>query len=121
MPPENGISMKSDKQNPLPLLQFFSMLFLVPGIFGLVVSTILSTSYLANLPRVPDPQTLRMTPRQIHGVTVFETEQEDRTLSGVEYGALGCFLVGLVFSVVYIEKRSAARASDAERPALGEA
>lgn len=113
--------MKSDKQNQLPLLQFFSLLFLVPGIFGLVVSAILSTSYLSSLPRMPDPAALRMTPREIHGVTVFETTQEDQTLSAVEYGALGCFLVGIVFSVIYIEKRSASRASEAERTAMGEA
>ena len=47
--------------------------------------------------------------------------EEDRTLTGVEYGALGCFLIGLVFSVVYIEKRSAARASEGEQAAMGEA
>ena len=121
MPLQDATSLKSSKQNSLPLLQFFSMLFLVPGIFGLIVSTILSTSYLANLPRIPDPQSLRMTPREIHGVTIFETVEEDRTLTGVEYGALGCFLIGLVFSVVYIEKRSAARASEGEQSAMGEA
>lgn len=113
--------MRTDKTNSLSLLQFFSLLFLVPGIFGLVVSTILSTSYLATLPRIPDPQTLRMTPREIHGVTVFETEQEDETLTRVEYAALGCFIVGLVFGVMYIEKRSALRAMETEQELMGRA
>lgn len=90
------------------------MLFLVPGLFGLLVSAILSTSYLATLPRVPDPDSMRMTPREIHGVTVFETTGEDETLTRVEYGALGCFLVGLVFTVIYIEKRSSLRNSGQE-------
>ena len=113
--------MKTDKNNSLSLLQFFSLLFLVPGIFGLVVSTILSTSYLATLPRIPDPQSLRMTPREIHGVTVFETVQEDQTLTRVEYATLGCFIVGLVFGVMYIEKRSAMRAIETEQELMGRA
>ncbi len=83
--------MRTDKTNSLSLLQFFSLLFLVPGIFGLVVSTILSTV------------------------------QEDQTLTRVEYAALGCFIVGLVFGVMYIEKRSALRAMETEQELMGRA
>jgi hypothetical protein len=87
------------------LLQFLALLFLVPGIFGLIVSAILSTNYAATLPRVPDPASMRIVPRDIHGITVFQTADEDRTLTDVEYGALALFLVGVTLSVVYIERR----------------
>lgn len=97
--------MSTVSRRHLPLLQFLALLFLIPGLFGLIVSAILSTNYAATLPRVPDPATMRIVPRDIHGITVFQTTEEDNTLTDVEYGALGLFVVGLVLSVAYIERR----------------
>jgi hypothetical protein len=101
----NG-SVKSEKNRALSVLHFFSLLIFVPGLFGLVMSAVLSTIYVANLPRIPDPSSHRLTPRQIHGITVYETIEEDRTFAQVEYGALAFFLLGSVLTVVYIEKNS---------------
>ncbi len=97
--------MQSTTRRNLPLLQFFALLFLIPGVFGLVVSAIITTNYADTLPRVPDPSTMRIVPRDIHGVTVFQTTEEDHALRDVEYGALGLFIVGIALSVVYIERR----------------
>ncbi len=113
--------MKSNHCRHLTLLQFFALLFLIPGLFGLIVSAILSTSYAENLPRFPDPSSMRVVPRDIHGITIFETSEEDRTLTDVEYGALGFFIVGIVLSVAYLEKRSAANNPSFGNGIVGEA
>lgn len=97
--------MSSASRRNLPVLQFLALLFLVPGLFGLIVSAILSTNYAATLPRVPDPATMRIVPRDIHGITVFQTTEEDRTLTDVEFTALALFIVGIVLSIAYIERR----------------
>lgn len=107
--------MQSTTRRNLPLLQFFALFFLVPGVFGLIVSAIISTNYAATLPRVPDPANMRIVPRDIHGVTVFQTTEEDHTLSDVEYTALGLFMVGITLSVVYIERRYTVLSSTLEQ------
>jgi len=92
------------KATRLKALRIVSLFFLVPGIAGLLFSAYLSTYYLETMPRSPDPTELRMTPRVIHGITIFQTEIEDSRLSGYEYASVGVFLVGLVMGVVYLEK-----------------
>lgn len=105
----------------LPLYKFFALLFLIPGLFGLIVSAVLSTTYLATLPRAPDPAAMRMTPRDIHGVTVYETTDEDNTLTRLEYASLGVFLLGMGLGVVYLEKWSSVRQARLDRQILGQA
>uniref|UniRef100_E6QLD3 Uncharacterized protein n=1 Tax=mine drainage metagenome TaxID=410659 RepID=E6QLD3_9ZZZZ len=105
----------------LPLYKFFALLFLIPGLFGLIVSAVISTSYLATLPRDPDPAAMRMTPREIHGVTVYETQAEDQTLSWLEYASMGVFLMGIALGVVYLEKWSEVRQARLDREILGQA
>ncbi len=105
----------------LPLYKFFALLFLIPGLFGMVVSAVMSTTYLATLPRFPDPAVMRMTPRDIHGVTIYETTGEDNTLTRLQYGSLGFFLLGMVLGVVYLEKWSEVRQSRLDREVLGQA
>ena len=99
----------------LKTLKFFSLLFLLPGLAGLLASAILSTYYLDNLPRLAVPQQLRMVPRSIQGTVVYQTVEEDRQLSQIENSSIGVFLVGLAVGVVYLETWSTYQARVAEQ------
>jgi hypothetical protein len=92
------------KATRLKALRIVSLLFLIPGIAGLLFSAYLSTYYVETMPRSPDPVEQRMTPRVIHGITIFQTEDEDTRLSSYELSSVGIFLIGLVLGVVYLEK-----------------
>lgn len=94
----------------LGVLRFFALLFLLPGLAGLIVSAWVSTSYLQSLPRMPVPAESRMTPRNIHGVIVYETETENRKLNILEDSSVGVFLVGLTLGLVYMRKWGLAQA-----------
>jgi hypothetical protein len=98
----------------LSFLKFFALLFLLPGLGGLVFSAMVSTDYLENLPKSPVPNEQRMTPRNVHGVLIFQTIEEDRRLSIMEYGSVSVFLVGLLLGIVYLEKWSSIRQFDLE-------
>jgi len=88
-------------------LKFFSLLFLLPGLAGLIFSAMLSTQYLNTLPNSPTPDEMRMVPRSIHGSVVYQTKEEDRKLSMIEDVSVSIFLVGLTLGIVYLEKWSA--------------
>ena len=98
----------------LPKLRAFSLCFLLPGLLGLIVSVCISTHYMNTLPRFPDPDNLRMTPRNINGYTIYQTEQEDRFLDLIEYSSVGIFLIGLSTGLVYLQKWGFVRALEAE-------
>ena len=102
--------------NPLQLrrLRFLALLFLLPGLAGLLVSATMSTLYLENLPRMPIPSELRYTPRNIHGIVVYQTAKEDRKLSAMEYTSVGVFVVGLCLGLVYLRRWGVAYAMSAE-------
>jgi hypothetical protein len=135
--PENGDSQmaefratrtnrSSESGNPmshsnLTVLRFFALLFLLPGLGGLIFSAMVSTDYLENLPRSPAPAEQRMTPRDIHGTIVYQTVPEDERLSVMEYGSVSIFLTGLLLGIVYLEKWSSARQTDMETDLLEEA
>ena len=104
----------------LTMLKFFALLFLLPGLGGLVFSAMVSTDYLENLPHTPAPNEQRMTPRNVHGTVVYQTVQEDQRLSAMEYTSVSIFLVGLLLGVVYLEKWSSARQFEMETDLLGE-
>jgi hypothetical protein len=87
---------------------------MLPGLAGLIISAMISTYYLDTMPKIPVPQELRMTPRNIHGTVIYQTEREDRKLSVIEYSSVGVFLVGLGLGLVYLEKWGSARAREAE-------
>lgn len=95
-------------------LRFFSLLFLLPGLGGLVFSAMVSTQYLENLPRTPVPAEMRMIPRNIHGVVVYQSAEEDRRLTMLEDVSVGVFLVGLGMGLVYLRKWGIAEALGAE-------
>jgi hypothetical protein len=98
----------------LSMLRLFELLFLSMGLAGLIVSAMISTHYLNTLPQSPAPDEMRITPRGIHGVVVYETVEEDRKLSLIEYSSAGVFLVGLGLGLVYQEKRGSTRSRAAE-------
>jgi hypothetical protein len=104
----------------LTVLKFFALLFLLPGLGGLVFSAMVSTDYLENLPRFPAPAEQRMTPRNVHGVVVYQTVQEDERLSAMEYSSVSVFLMGLLLGIVYLEKWSSARQLELEADLLEE-
>jgi hypothetical protein len=103
------------KNAQLATLKFFSLLFLLPGLAGLIISAMISTHYADTLPRVPVPQQMRITPRNIHGIIVYQTVDEDRRLSFMEYSSVGVFVIGLGLSLVYFEKWGTAQALGAEQ------
>ena len=108
-------------RNKLAVLKFFALLFMLPGLAGLVFSAMVSTDYLENLPKSPVAAEQRMTPRNVHGIVIYQTVQEDERLSIMEYSSVSVFLVGLVLGIVYLEKWSSARQSVMDSDLLEEA
>ena len=104
----------------LTVLKFFALLFLLPGLGGLVFSAMVSTDYLENLPHFPAPAEQRMTPRNVHGVVIYQTAQEDQRLSIAEYSSVSVFLVGLLLGIVYLEKWSSQHQAELEAKLLEE-
>lgn len=108
------------RSSNLPTLRFFSLLFLLPGLAGLILAAVLSAHYLDTLPRLPDPEDSRIVPRSIHGIVVYQTEEEDRRMNLLEGSAVGVFIIGMVLGVVYLEKWSAARGKAEEEENIAE-
>jgi hypothetical protein len=102
------------KRKNLAVLKFFALLFLLPGLGGLVFSAMVSTKYLQDLPKSPTPDEQRMTPRNVHGVVIYQTVLEDERLSAMEYTSVSVFLIGLLLGIVYLEKWSSSRQSENE-------
>jgi hypothetical protein len=100
------------KAAKLSTLKFFALLFLLPGLAGLIVSAMISTHYLNTMPRWPAPEQHRVVPRGIHGMTVYQTPAENRDLNLVEYTSVGVFLAGLVLGVIYLEQWGAAQSRE---------
>lgn len=88
----------------LAVLRFFTLLFLLPGLAGLLVAAMISTHYLDSMPKDPVIAEGRVVPREIHGIVVYQTAKEDRRLSVVEYSSVGIFIIGLSLGLVYLEK-----------------
>ena len=84
----------------LSLLRFFSLLFLLPGLGGLVMSAMVSTHYLETLPQTPIPSEMRFTPRNIHGTIVYQTVNEDKKRTILEDASVAVFVVGLSIGLV---------------------
>ena len=109
------------KRANLAILKFLALLFLLPGLGGLVFSAMVSTDYLENLPKAPAPTEQRMTPRNVHGVVIYQTAKEDQRLSIMEYTSVSVFLLGLLLGIVYLEKWSSSRQSEMDSDLLEEA
>lgn len=102
------------KAAQLATLKFFALLFLLPGLAGLLVSATISTHYLDTMPRWPTPEQMRMTPRNIHGIVIYQTVEEDSKLTFIEYSSVGIFVIGLGLSLWYLEQWGGLRAREAE-------
>lgn len=102
----------------LAMLKFFALLFLLPGLAGLIVSAMISNHYVDSMPKVPVPQQNEMVPRLIDGVTIYQTPEQDRTLNMVEYSSVGVFSFGLILGLVYLEKWGATQVSAADEEEL---
>lgn len=102
------------KSSRLRTLKFFALLFLLPGLAGLIVAAMVSTHYADSLPRWPVPERNQIVPRGINGITIYQTPQEDHNLTVLEYGSVGIFCVGLVLGLTYLEKWGSTQASLAE-------
>ena len=98
------------KPAQLATLRFFALLFILPGLAGLIMSAWISAQYLQNLPRGPIQTENRVVPREIHGIVVYQTEEENRKLNLIEYSSVGVFVVGMVLGLVYLEKWGATQA-----------
>jgi hypothetical protein len=102
------------KTEQLATLRFLSLLFLLPGLAGMVISAVISMHYLDTLPRSPVPAEMRTAPRNINGYVVYQTVDEDRRLDLMEYASMGVFVIGLGMSFVYLEKWGSYRSQEAE-------
>ena len=80
----------------------------------MLVSATIATRYMGNLPRTPVPEETRMIPRSVSGVVVYQTAEEDKLLTLVEYGSTGVFLVGICLGLVYLRRGGEAYAINAE-------
>ncbi len=100
------------KRTNLSILKFFALLFLLPGLGGLVFSAMVSTDYLEKMPKSPAPTEQRTIARNVHGVLIYQTAAEDQRLSAMEYGSVSVFLVGLLLGIVYLEKWSTVRQTE---------
>ena len=102
------------KTAQLATLRFFSLLFLLPGLAGLVISAMVSMHYMDTLPKSPAPEELRTVPRNVNGYVVFQTVEEDQRLDFLEYTSVGAFVIGLGLGFVYLEKWGSYRSREAE-------
>jgi hypothetical protein len=92
------------KRSNISELRMMALSFMLPGLAGLIVSSMISITYLDVMPRLPDPATMRIIPRMIHGVTVYQTRGEDRKLDLLEYSSVTLFLIGLGLGLVYLRR-----------------
>jgi hypothetical protein len=92
------------KSAQLAALKFFALLFILPGLAGLIVSAMISTHYLEVMPSHPVLVEGRIVPREIHGIVVYQTAQENSRLNLIEYSSVGVFVIGLGLGLVYLEK-----------------
>jgi hypothetical protein len=95
-------------------LKSFSLLFLLPGLAGLIVSAMISLNYGNTLPKWPVAEQSRTVPRSINGQVIYQTEEEDRRLNEIEFASVGVFLLGATLGLVYLAKWGMARAIASE-------
>jgi hypothetical protein len=64
---------------------------------------------------LPSPEELRTVPRNIHGIVVFQTAQEDQKLNLMEYSSVGVFVAGLALGLLYLERWGARQSRIADK------
>jgi hypothetical protein len=114
----NQSSNQTGNQSGLARLKSIALVFILPGLAGLIVSAMLSGHYLNIMPSLPSPAEMRTVPRNIHGFVVYQTAAEDRRLDLVEYSSVAVFVAGLGLGLVYLEKWGSHQATDEEDQSL---
>ena len=104
----------------LARLKTYALALMLPGLAGLIVSAMISVHYLDTMPRWPSPTELRIVPRNVHGIVVYQTAKEDRMLDLAEFSSVGVFLAGLGLGLVYLEQWGARQPVRAEEDELME-
>jgi hypothetical protein len=107
----DGRGVNPMKAAQLATLKFFALLFILPGLAGLIVSAMISTHYMGTLPRWSMPEEMRTIPRNINGTVVYQTKEEDRKLSLIEDSSVGVFVIGLGLGLVYLEQWGSSRST----------
>ncbi|HUA98898.1 MAG TPA: hypothetical protein VMA34_11275 [Terracidiphilus sp.] len=98
----------------LTALKILALAFLLPGLGGLIGSAIVSAHYLDVMPKHPDPGTLQMIPRNIHGTVIYQTARQNQRLNLLEYVSVGVFAVGLAVGLIYLEQWGSTQNPDGE-------
>jgi hypothetical protein len=91
-----------------------SLMFLIAGTLGLILSAGISIHFRMTLPTTPIPEEMRMTPRNIGGIIVYETDDEDRRFNLIEYSSALSFAFGICLGCVYATRWGTARAIGAD-------
>jgi hypothetical protein len=102
------------KSARITALRILSLLLLLPGLAGLILSAVTSAHYLQTLPHWPVPEESRMIPRDIHGVAVYQTPEENHYLNRIEYSSVAFLVAGAALGMIYLEKWSGERSKEAE-------
>ncbi len=84
------------------ILRFLALLFLLPGLAGLVAHAALSTHYFDTRSREPEPEHSRTVPRTLNGQDVYITVQEDEQLDFLRYYGLRSFGIGVGLGLLYL-------------------
>ena len=92
------------KRRPGESLRLFALLFLLPGLAGVIFAGWVSATYFATLPRTPVPTEQRIFPRRVSGVVVYQTQEEDRMLTLLEESSITIFLIGLGLGIVHLRR-----------------
>ena len=66
------------------------------------------------MPRGPVLVEGRIIPRDIHGIVVYQTAEENRKLNLVEYSWFGVFFLGIGLGLVYLEQWGSLQARSSE-------
>lgn len=102
----------------LRAMRIFSLLFLIAGIGGYIVSTALSEQARTNLPQGLVLAQGRMVPREIHGTTIYLTREENRRLNFFEYSSMAMLLTGAALGFLFWTKLSQSGAYSGEDESL---
>ena len=99
----------------LSLLRLLVLLFFLPGIFGLALSAITATRYLATDPKLPEPDQYRMVPRSIQGVTVYLTDAEDIYLTRIDRSSILAIILAVGIGLIYLEQWGKEQTAEQDR------
>lgn len=77
-----------------------ALVLLIPGLLVWVYSGTIWTRYLQALPRVPDQNTGRVYPGNIHGIVVYQTRAEQMRLDLTQDISIGVFFLGLLIGAL---------------------